>query len=93
VGDGGTGVVWGGWVNASPSPSPTNPGYGYLWWLGDDGSFAARGIFGQLIHIDPASNLVIAMHGMWPEPGGEAYTEHREAFIAAVSREIAARRP
>ena len=91
--DDGTRVVPEGWVDASTSPSPTNPGYGYLWWLGDDGSFAARGIFGQLIHIDPASNLVIAMHGMWPEPGGEAYTEHREAFIAAVSREIAARRP
>jgi CubicO group peptidase (beta-lactamase class C family) len=28
-------------------------GYGYQWWTYDDGSFAARGIFGQGIFIDP----------------------------------------
>src|SRR3546814_5756642 len=28
-------------------------GYGYQWWTNDDGSFAAQGIFGQGIFIDP----------------------------------------
>ena len=28
-------------------------GYGYQWWIYDDGSYAARGIFGQGIFIDP----------------------------------------
>lgn len=41
-------------------------GYGYQWWTNDDGSFDARGIFGQGIFIDPASRLVIASSGNWP---------------------------
>lgn len=41
-------------------------GYGYQWWANDDGSFDARGIFGQGIFIDPAARLVIATSGNWP---------------------------
>ena len=41
-------------------------GYGYQWWTNDDGSFDARGIFGQGIFIDPAARLVIASSGNWP---------------------------
>ncbi|HET8763608.1 MAG TPA: serine hydrolase, partial [Rhodanobacter sp.] len=35
-------------------------GYGFLWWTDTDGSYAAIGIFGQMIYIDPARKLVIA---------------------------------
>jgi CubicO group peptidase (beta-lactamase class C family) len=42
-------------------------GYGYLWWTRDDGSFNAYGIHGQVIHIDPARGLVIAMNSAIPE--------------------------
>ena len=48
-------------------------GYGYQWWTNDDGSFDARGIFGQGIFIDPVTRLVIASSGNWPnavEPDG-----------------------
>lgn len=41
-------------------------GYGFCWWTNDDGSFDARGIFGQGIFIDPATRLVIASSGNWP---------------------------
>lgn len=41
-------------------------GYGYQWWTNDDGSFAAQGIFGQGIFIDPARKLVIVSNGNWP---------------------------
>lgn len=41
-------------------------GYGFCWWTNDDGSFDARGIFGQGIFIDPATSLVIASSGNWP---------------------------
>lgn len=51
-----------GWMAASTEPSPSLPGYGYLWWLRDDGAYAASGIFGQAIHIDPVNNIVIAQH-------------------------------
>src|SRR5699024_10702936 len=28
-------------------------GYGYLWWKNSDGSYAAHGIFGQMIYVNP----------------------------------------
>jgi CubicO group peptidase (beta-lactamase class C family) len=70
-----------GWMAESTTPSPANPEYGYLWWLHGDGSFSARGIFGQLIHIDPSLDLVVAMHGLWPEPVHEAHAQARDRFL------------
>jgi CubicO group peptidase (beta-lactamase class C family) len=48
-------------------------GYGYQWWIWDDGTYMARGIFGQGIFIDPKRELVIASNSNWPQatsPGG-----------------------
>lgn len=59
-------------------------GYGYQWWTYDDGSFAAQGIFGQGIYIDPARRLVIATNGNWPVASAREYWDGREAFYAAV---------
>ena len=59
-------------------------GYGFQWWTYDDGSVAARGIFGQGIFIDPKRKLVIASNANWsranlgPEPAA------REAFYRQV---------
>lgn len=59
-------------------------GYGFQWWTYDDGSFAAQGIFGQGIFIDPKRNLVIASNANWtratlgPEPAA------REAFYRQI---------
>ncbi|SCK57322.1 CubicO group peptidase, beta-lactamase class C family [Variovorax sp. HW608] len=64
-------------------------GYGFQWWTYDDGSFAARGIFGQGIFIDPRRRLVIASNGDWA--GGannRADVEAREAFYKAVQKAI-----
>jgi CubicO group peptidase (beta-lactamase class C family) len=64
-------------------------GYGYQWWTYDDGSFAARGIFGQGIFIDPKRQLVIAVNGNWG--GGATDPEAsaaREAFYQAVQQAI-----
>ncbi|MEN6481264.1 MAG: serine hydrolase [Anaerolineaceae bacterium] len=41
-------------------------GYGYQWWTWDDGTYMARGIFGQGIFIDPKRELVIASNSNWP---------------------------
>ena len=41
--------------------------YGYLWWTWDDGTYIARGIFGQGIFIDPKRKLVIASNSNWPQ--------------------------
>ena len=64
-------------------------GYGYQWWTNDDGSFAAQGIFGQGIFIDPKRKLVIASNGNWPtatDPEGVGAA--REAFYKAVQAAV-----
>lgn len=77
----GTAVLPDGWMTSATTPSTANPGYGYLWWLHPDGSFSARGIFGQLIHVDPSLDLVVAVHGLWPEPVSEERSARRDAFL------------
>lgn len=60
-------------------------GYGYQWWTNDDGSFAAQGIFGQGIFIDPRRKLVIASNGNWPTATDpEGVGKAREAFYKSV---------
>ncbi len=64
-------------------------GYGYQWWTYDDGSFTARGIFGQGIFIDPKRKLVIVSNANW---GGGARdnvaAEARSAFYREVQKAI-----
>ncbi|MBI3149916.1 MAG: serine hydrolase [Betaproteobacteria bacterium] len=64
-------------------------GYGYQWWTFSDGSFAARGIFGQSILIDPKRKLVIASNANWS--GGASHKpsiEARQAFWSAVQKAL-----
>ena len=64
-------------------------GYGYQWWTYDDGSFAARGIFGQGIFIDPKRKLVIASNADWGAGATDRVAmEAREAFYQAVRKAI-----
>lgn len=64
-------------------------GYGYQWWTYADSSFAARGIFGQGIFIDPKRKLVIVSNADW---GGGASdrvaSDARDAFYRAVQTAI-----
>ncbi|MEH6702976.1 serine hydrolase domain-containing protein [Parasphingorhabdus sp.] len=59
-------------------------GYGYQWWTYDDGSYAAQGIFGQGIFIDPKRKLVIAGNGNWPRATPDDKKVGRDAFYRAV---------
>jgi CubicO group peptidase (beta-lactamase class C family) len=64
-------------------------GYGYLWWTYADGSFAARGIFGQGIFIDPKRKLVIASNADWAGGARDPVaSDAREAFYQAVRKAI-----
>lgn len=64
-------------------------GYGYQWWTNDDGSFAAQGIFGQGIFIDPKRKLVIASNGNWPHATDpEGVGAERLAFYKDVQRAL-----
>jgi len=63
-------------------------GYGYQWWTYDDGSFAAQGIFGQGIFIDPARKLVIASNGNWTNATDDTMSEQRQAFYDSVKASV-----
>ncbi|MBA6151534.1 serine hydrolase domain-containing protein [Gelidibacter maritimus] len=63
-------------------------GYGYLWWRFKDGSYAAFGIFGQMVYINPHKNLVIAQMAAWPKAGSKELTQGRQGFLKAVERAI-----
>lgn len=58
----GTQVLPEGWMAESTAPSKGSPGYGYFWWLYDDETYRASGIFGQAIYVNAKENVVIAMH-------------------------------
>ena len=59
-------------------------GYGFQWWTYDDGSFAAQGIFGQGIFIDPKRHLVIASNADWTRATQGPEGDAREAFYKQV---------
>jgi hypothetical protein len=59
-------------------------GYGFQWWTYDDGSFAAQGIFGQGIFIDPKRKLVIASNADWPRASAGPQPDERQAFYRQV---------
>lgn len=64
-------------------------GYGYQWWTYADGSFAARGIFGQGIFIDPKRRIVIASNANWAGGARDpAANAAREDFYRAVQKAI-----
>jgi CubicO group peptidase (beta-lactamase class C family) len=85
-------VVPAGWFAAAGSRQASigRPGfgYGYQWWTQDSGAFAAQGIFGQGIFIDPSRQLVIAGVGNWPVATGATYGAQRQAFYQAVQASI-----
>ena len=72
------------WMELSTSPSKSANNYGYLWWLLNDEAYAAMGIYGQLIYVDPAEDLVIAIQSAWDHAKRDDYYVHQSAFINAV---------
>ena len=58
----GTRVLPENWMAQSTSPSSAYAGYGYFWWLQEEGTYQALGIFGQAIFVDPQQKVVIALH-------------------------------
>lgn len=89
----GTSVLPPGWLSAATRKQADigapGRGYGYQWWTYDDGSYAAQGIFGQGIFIDPARQLVIASNSNWPRArGNDGESEQRQAFYRAVQAAI-----
>jgi len=89
----GAGIVPEGWLAEATTErvgiGQPGRGYGYQWWTFADGSFSARGIFGQGIFIDPKRKLVIASNANWA--GGASHkptSEERQAFYRAVQQAL-----
>jgi len=88
-------VLPGGWIDAATQKKVASSrpgfGYGYQWWTWDDGTYMARGIFGQGILIDPKRKLVIASNSNWPyasdRQGGDQ-DKRRSAFYRQVQQAI-----
>lgn len=85
-----------GWFAAATDPAfdtgRFGRGYGYQWWTYAGGAYAASGLFGQGIFIDPARELVIATNSNWPHSngnGGEG--DRRNAFYETVQAAVDAR--
>ncbi|MBE9539189.1 MAG: serine hydrolase [Proteobacteria bacterium] len=67
-----------GWVKASTRPDGDHVdygnvrdaqpdfGYGYQWWIYEDGSYDAEGVFGQFIWVNPREQIVIVKTSVWP---------------------------
>jgi CubicO group peptidase (beta-lactamase class C family) len=85
-------IIAGAWMRGAMQRQEKveNPGrgYGYLWWTDADGSYAAIGIFGQLVYVDPKRRLVIVQVGAWPHADTDALVAARRAFVAAVKRGV-----
>lgn len=92
----GAGVTPTGWVREASrkhlavNPDDPDRGYGYFWWTSGN-TYAAIGIFGQMIHIEPEHGVVIAINSAWPVATGADYSKARSAFVrAAVSAAVSA---
>jgi hypothetical protein len=77
------------WVRESTEPSGATGaqrgGYGLQWWMiGQDGAYAAIGLQGQYIYIDPATGTVVVKLSYYP-PGDNRADGETVAFLEAAS--------
>ncbi|MGB3797698.1 MAG: serine hydrolase domain-containing protein, partial [Alteraurantiacibacter sp.] len=94
---GGQRVVPEGWFDEATDPAfetgRFDRGYAYQWWTYPGNAYAASGLFGQGIFIDPVRNLVIATNSNWRQSTGNDGTgAERNRFYAAVQAAVDARR-
>ncbi|CAM3276576.1 serine hydrolase [Paracoccus nototheniae] len=84
-----------GWTGTAGQPQELTGGevieYGYMWWPGwtepsiADGAYAAIGIQGQNIYINPARGVVIATHMAQPKPLGREPVDPLVVFDAIAA--------
>ena len=90
--EGGHDVVPPGWYQAAGTKQADigtpGYGYGYQWWTRDDGAFDGRGIFGQMIHIDPKRKLVVIINSDWPTAVGPELSRARVDFLKAIDTAV-----
>lgn len=83
-----------GWIEDATTPTTLREGdvldYGYMWWTGwtepsqRDNAYAAVGIHGQYVYINPAHGVVIAQNAALPKPEGKATVDPMAFFDGVV---------
>ena len=91
---GGEAILPSDWTREATTPKVLSGGtplaYGYLWWTGAtpasqrDGAFAAEGIHGQFLYVNPVAQVVIVVWGAQSKPTGGAVINDW-VFFDAVS--------
>lgn len=87
----GESIVPDGWFKTATKlqvPLWPGGGYGYGWWIFSGSSFEALGIHGQMIHIDPARKLVIAVNSAWPEADSNERHMAVANFVKSITDEL-----
>ncbi|MGM8932901.1 serine hydrolase domain-containing protein [Salinicola halophyticus] len=84
-----------GWMAEATRPTTLadgeTVGYGFMWWTAwtppsrKDRAYAARGIHGQLVYINPAHDIVIAQNAAAPKPKGRIVIDPMVFFDALVA--------
>ena len=87
-------VVPAAWIDDLVAQDAGAPWYrSFVWGLGDGrGTFQARGVHGQFVHVAPATGTVIALLSSWPDAdgGAEGVGEAETiALLAALERAVA----
>jgi CubicO group peptidase (beta-lactamase class C family) len=78
------------WVRQSTQPNgpedPRNGGYGLQWWtMGSSEAYAAIGLQGQYIYVDPTTRTVVVKLSYFPPGDNSALNGETRAFMAAAS--------
>jgi len=83
-----------GWVREAGAPRTIGDqevAYGYMWWCVpsptrgyEDGAFAARGIFGQFLYVNPKRKIVIAVTSARSKPRFAEVVLDNDFFNAVV---------
>jgi CubicO group peptidase (beta-lactamase class C family) len=92
----GVSILPDGWAREATGPTTLKDGsaleYGYMWWTGwtppsiADGAYAAVGIQGQHIYVNPTRNVVIVTFGAQPKPVGREPIDAMVFFDAVAAR-------
>ena len=90
----GEAILPAGWVAEATAPALLRGGtrlaYGYLWWPGmtagaqRDRAFAAEGLFGQFVYVNPAEQVVIVVWSARSRPSDNAGIDDWAFFDAVV---------
>jgi CubicO group peptidase (beta-lactamase class C family) len=67
------------------------PGYGFQWWVHDNGTYEAVGIFGQAIFIAPQEDLIIVTSSAWPQADEDKFYAVSDAYFSAVTAALHSR--